>query len=214
MLGIPPFRIALLTNREATASAVLSRVRQILFEARREGPIGAVYVFFSGHGLAIEGAPHLLTYDYDEFAFERTTIAERDLVAWVKEHEPHSITLFVDACFSGRTRDGGSVIADAKGLLAGEGATAARDNDAALFSASTAVGLSMSLQGVGQGAFSYVLMRGLEGEADADSDGEITSAELQAWISAELPKLARTPSGPQLPGYHDVAPDRVLVRLE
>ena len=81
-----------------------------------------------------------------------------------------------------------------------------------MLSASSGVGLSMSLEGVGQGAFSYVVMRGLGGEADANQDRAITLAELGAWTAQELPKLALTPG--QRPSYNGVDPDRVLVRLD
>jgi uncharacterized caspase-like protein len=214
VLGVPAHRIALLTDDQATAGTVLSEVRGTLLRARQEGPIGAAYVFFSGHGLDINGAPHLLAYDYNEYAVERTAIAIRDLVAWVGESEPESITLFADSCFSGQTRDSGVVVADARALRAGAGAATLRESRAAVLSAAGDAGLSMSLAGVGHGAFSYVLMRGLGGEADADRDRAVTLVELEAWTARELPKLALTPSGPQRPSYNGVDPGRVLARLE
>lgn len=213
VLGVPAHRIVLLTDDQATAGAVQSKVRGTLSRTRQEGPIGAVYVFFSGHGLDVGGMPRLLGYDYDELSVERTTIATSELIAWVEAIEPASTTLFVDSCYSG-TRDGGTVVADARAIRAGTGYTTPHENRAAVLSASSGVGLSMSLEGVGQGAFSYVVMRGLGGEADANQDRAITLAELEAWTAQELPKLALTPSGPQRSSYNGVDPSRILVRLD
>ncbi len=212
-LGVPADRIALLTDNRATSGAVLAEIRGTLMRAQQEGPIGAVYVFFSGHGLDIDGEPHLLAYDYDQFAAELTTISTSELVDWVEANDPKSITLFVDACFSGSARDGGTVLADAKGLRAGTGFTNPLDDRVAVLTGASNAGLSMSLPGIGQGAFSYVLMRGLEGEADANGDRAITLAELEEWTARELPKLSRTPSGQQRPSYNGVDRTRVLEYL-
>ena len=96
--------------------------------------------------------PHLLAHDYDQYAVERTTIATNDLVAWVGESEPKSITLFLDSCFSGQTRDSGTIVADARALRAGTGSTSTTSpkGRAAVLSAASGVGLSMSLEGVGR----------------------------------------------------------------
>jgi uncharacterized caspase-like protein len=214
VLGVPEHRITLLTDGQATSGAVLSSVRETLLRARREGPIGPVYVFFSGHGLNIGGMPRLLAHDYDQYAVERTTIATSELIAWLEEREPKSITLFLDSCFSGQTRDRGTVVADARAIRAGTGSATSHQDRAAVLSASSGEGLSLSLPEVGQGAFSYVVMRGLGGEADADQDRAITLGELEAWTAQELPNLALTPSGPQRPSYNGVDPGRVLVRLD
>jgi uncharacterized caspase-like protein len=213
-LGVPADRITLLTDAGATAGAILAKVRSTLLRARQEAPVGAVYVFFSGHGLAIRGAPHLLAHDYEEYAIERTTIAVDDLVEWVAESEPESITVFVDSCFSGQTRDSGVVVADARALRAGTGLGPSLGHRVAVLSAASETGLSMSLAEVGHGAFSYVLMRGLGGEADFDKNREVTLGELEAWTVSELPRLALTPGGPQQPTFNGVDPNRVVVRLQ
>ena len=79
-----------------------------------------------------------------------------------------------------------------------------------VFSASALDEISSSLPEAKHGLFSYFLMKGMEGKADANADKRITAGELHAYISDNVSRqalrLGRVQT-PQLQGDRE----RVLV---
>ena len=59
------------------------------------------------------------------------------------------------------------------------------------------------------GMFSYFLMKGMEGDADANQDNQITAGELHAYVQQNVIQQS---SGSQTPELRDA--DRVLVRFQ
>ena len=123
---------------------------------------------------------------------------------------PRSVTVFLDTCFSGGTRTEEVLVADARGIRIAAKANPLPDN----FTVISATGndqISCSLPEAKHGLFSYFLMRGLEGEADANGDRTITTGALFGYIASNVPReairLGRT-QNPQLAGD----PDRVVVQ--
>ena len=60
------------------------------------------------------------------------------------------------------------------------------------------------------GMFSYFLMKGMEGDADANSDNQITAGELHAYVQQNVIQQSSGSQTPQLQGDAD----RVLVRFQ
>ena len=75
-----------------------------------------------------------------------------------------------------------------------------------VFSASAGKETAKILEEAEHGLFSYYLMKGLEGEADSNSDNQITNGELIAFINKNVSRQAN--QTPQLNGD----PDQVLVQ--
>ena len=124
---------------------------------------------------------------------------------------PSSVTVFLDTCFSGGTRTEDMLVADARGLRVSAKADDLPANFTVL-SAAANEQISSSLPETKHGLFSYFLMRGLEGEADANGDRKITAGELFGYIASNVPReairLGRV-QNPQLAGD----PDRVIVQM-
>jgi hypothetical protein len=213
-LGVPENRILLMTNNQATINVVFLEIKKKLQELVRAGPIGQIYVYFSGHGFAIDKKPAFLTFDFDPDLPDRTSISEDALLQFVaREGRPAKVTLFADACFSGRARDGQNLLPDARNLTF-DVEPAPADQSAAVLTSSGPKDLSVALEPVKHGAFSYVLMRGLQGEADLDGDKRITLRELYKWAETKLPKLAESLGKAQEPYYNGADPDRVVAQLQ
>ena len=66
------------------------------------------------------------------------------------------------------------------------------------------------LQEAKHGMFSYFLMKGMEGDADANKDDQITAGELHAYV---LRNVIQQSGGSQTPQIQGDA-DRVLVRFQ
>ena len=60
------------------------------------------------------------------------------------------------------------------------------------------------------GMFSYFLMKGMEGEADANNDNEITAGELHQYVQTNVIQQSSGSQTPELQGDAD----RVLVRFQ
>ena len=75
-----------------------------------------------------------------------------------------------------------------------------------VFSASAGRETAKVLEEAEHGLFSYYMMKGLEGEADANSDNQITNGELIAFINKNVSRQAN--QTPQLNGN----PDQILVQ--
>ena len=69
---------------------------------------------------------------------------------------------------------------------------------------------SQSLEEAKHGLFSYFLMRGLEGDADANNDNQITAGELHSFVTDRVERHSGFKQTPDLQG--DAG--RVLVRFE
>jgi uncharacterized caspase-like protein len=60
------------------------------------------------------------------------------------------------------------------------------------------------------GMFSYFLMKGMEGEADANNDNQITTSELHSYVQTNVIQQSSGSQTPELQGDAD----RVLVRFQ
>ena len=119
------------------------------------------------------------------------------------------MTLFLDACFSGLTRDGSALMAGARPLVL---VPAELDiTGISVFSAARGSQLAGSLDDQGHGLFSYYLFKGLGGAADLDGDRQVTSAELKLYLEDVVPRAAAERDREQNPSVVIDADDVLVV---
>lgn len=181
-LGLEPARIRVLTGPDARLLDIEKAIDTWL-KAEIQSGATDVYVYFAGHGLASPDGRdlYLIPHDGDRAILKRSAIDRDHLISTILGHGATSVTLFLDTCYSGGTRGGSSLIADARplmivpkdqGLPPAANLLAAAGNDQ----------LSSSYGPARHGLYSYFLMRGLMGDADADGDRVLTLAELSAFV--------------------------------
>jgi hypothetical protein len=179
-----------------------------------------VLVFYSGHGLATPNGKEffLLTSDSDGDFIEDTALSRKIIIERIASFNPKSVTMFIDACYSGETRDSNDdelLIASAKPLMKLEDDSKLPDNFN-MFSASQMSQASSSTKketGVQNGIFSYYLMMGLEGNADLDNDGKITNGELYKYLIQKVPRVARSLHNREQEPFFKGNSNSVLVKL-
>lgn len=200
-LGVPEGRIRLLTGEQATRLAVDKAVLNWLrAEVTSESE---VFLFFSGHGLGSldgDGDPYLVPWDGDLDLLSRSGVNLRELAATLSRIGALRVTVFIDACYSGGARDGNTLLAAAKPVRITARSPWALPNFS-VFTASGPTQIASALDGAKRGNFSYWLMRGLEGEADANGDHRITASELAAFIGANVPREAHRIGREQTPVF-------------
>lgn len=148
-----------------------------------------VVVFYSGHGIPgpRDGRGYLLPADADPNAVELSGYPLDVLEANLRSLPAKSVTVFLDACFSGRSPGGDLVNASSFGLRAnpmkGGGAVA-------VLSAAKGSQLANWDTEARHGLFTEYLLRALYGEADkprwGNGDGKVTLAEVKKFLDDEM----------------------------
>ncbi len=208
-LGVKAENIKLLVDADAGQGEIYKAFKTWL--PSRVKATTDVYVYYSGHGLpATDGQSlYLLPQLADRDLIEETAIAQSKINAAIQATKPKSVTIFLDSCYSGAGRTGQTLLASAR-PIAIKSTAQAFPAEFTVISASTAEQISSSSNELKHGIFSYYLMRGMEGEADANKDGKITTGEMHAYLTENVARqasLANRVQNPQLNG--DV--NRVLI---
>ena len=208
-LGIPENRIKTLVDGGADIREVLLGVKKWLARSVKQEQ-SDVYVFFAGHGLASEDGEkmYLLPYDGAPELLEDTAVSRDRLFSEIAAANPRSVTVFLDTCYSGTTRGTDMLVASrpiairAKGQAVPEGFT--------VMTAAAGDQTAKPLEEAKHGMFSYFLMKGMEGDADANQDNQITAGELHAYVQQNVIQQSSGSQTPELQGDAD----RVLVRFQ
>jgi len=209
--GVSKSNIKLLIDEDADLVKSLGTLNKWLPGKIRSGQTELV-IFFAGHGLASNNGKELyiLPQDSDPDLLERTALSRNELFKQIIDLNPKSVTMFFDTCFSGISRDEKTLLASARPIrIVGNEEEGIPDNFT-IFSASQLDQISSGLKEAKHGIFSYYLMKGLEGYADANKDKNITNGELLAYmdenVSQKASELGRQ-QNPSLAGD----PEKVLI---
>ena len=111
----------------------------------------------------------------------------------------------LDTCFSGA--GGRSVIAKGmRPLVIVADPSVPAGSKLSVLTASSGSQITGSLEGQGHGMFTYYLLKGLQGAADADRDAHVTLRELHTYVGAEVGRAARLQNREQTPQLQAPAP--------
>lgn len=196
-LGVPPANVILLTGDRASRADIAKYLEEWLPGVVK--PDSRVYFYYSGHGAPdpATGAAYLVPYDGDPRFLKSTAFPLTKIYADLSALPSKESVVMLDSCFSGA--GGRSVMAPGvRPLVAVEDSTAAPDRTAVL-SASGAREIAGGLDLQKHGLFTYFLLRGLSGEADADRDGHVTLGELNGYLRAKVSETARRDNRDQNP---------------
>jgi hypothetical protein len=211
-LGIRPENIKLLLDEEAGDIEIVKAFENWLpLQVKKDKT--DVYVFYSGHGLPSTDGQSLyfLPYGVDKQYLARTAVGQKEVVAALVASKPKSVTMFIDSCYSGQTRGGDVLVASVK-PIALKAETNSFPSNFTVITASSNDQLSSSSPELKHGIFSFFLMKGMEGDADSNKDGKITTGEMQEYLSDKVSRQALSMSrkqDTQLIGN----PERVLMTV-
>jgi tetratricopeptide (TPR) repeat protein len=168
-----------LLNEKATLSAIRHEIDEWLPSVAKEND--RVLIYFAGHGLIRGGKGYLAPSDVNPGDVERTgyPMDELGLIIGSKIRAKDKI-LLTDSCHSGKiTPDESQAVTSRLRALDQSlfSLTASRDREQSYESA--------DLEG-GHGFFTYYVVEGLRGGADADHDGVITADELAEYVRREV----------------------------
>lgn len=187
-LGLPDKNVRVLRNERAAKSDIEKELRWL----QNSVPAGGrAYLFYSGHGAPdpSTGTPYLVPYDGDPSALEDTALTMAAVLGSLQSTKGRDALAVVDACFSGS--GGRSVLPKGARPL-----VVVRDAQPtaklALFTSARGSEISGPSPSGEGGLFSQIFAEGLgSAQADGDGDGQISLAELHAWVEPRVSRTAR-----------------------
>ncbi len=196
-LGVPEANIKVLIGERASRADLTGALLEWLPRNAVE-PGGKVYVFFSGHGAPdVEtGDAYLVPYDANPAYIKTGGLSMKVVQETLAGLNGQEAYLFMDSCFSG-TGDR-SVLAEGTRPLVPVKPIESKGSLVTL-SASAADQTTGAHEGSGHGLFTYHLLHGMTGAADANADSNITLQELASHITAKVKVEARRQNRDQTP---------------
>jgi Caspase domain len=192
ILGVPRENIISLINADATKGKIEGLLRKYLpMNVDRDTTL---YVYFAGHGMPSikEGDAFLCTYAADPRFIEHTGYKLETLYKDLDALSINKAIVFIDSCFSGASSRGSQLLLTGArpALLKVDSIKMPSDRTIAM-AASENDQVSSSYPEKKHGLFTYFLLKGLRGPADADNDKNITLNELFAYVNTNVSKVSR-----------------------
>lgn len=209
--GVKKQNINLLINEDATVVKT-DKALSLWLKSKIKKNRSELIIFFAGHGLASTDGKelYLLPQDGNPDRLKRTALSRTDLFREIIELNPKSVTMFLDTCYSGVSRDEQMLLASARPLRIVADEQEGIPDNFTIFSASKLDQISSGLTEVNHGIFSYYLMKGLEGYADFNEDKKITNGELLAYMDENVSQKAAEQGREQNPSLAG-DPNKVLI---
>ena len=151
---------------------------------------------------------YLLPYDGAPELLDDTAILRDRLFSDIASANPRSVTVFLDTCYSGTTRGTDMLIASRP--IALKALKQSLPDNFTVLTAAAGDQTAKPLEEAKHGMFSYFLMKGMEGDADANQDNQITAGELHAYVQSNVVQQSSGSQTPELQGDAD----RVLVKFQ
>jgi len=188
-LGVKPENIKLLVDSDADEVGIYRAFKTWL--PSRVRSTTDVYVYYSGHGLPTADGQglYLLPQRADRDFIDKTAITQSEINVAIQAAKSKSVTIFLDACYSGQARTGETLLAGARPVSLKADTTTFPDGFTVI-TASRGDQISSSSPDLKHGIFSYYLMRGMEGDADVNRDGKITVGEMQTYLAENVSRQA------------------------
>ena len=147
-------------------------------------------IFLAGHGFnSPEGTYQFFPQDGDLGRYKRTCIDQDEFQKFLK-NIGKKVILFLDTCHSGNIMPGVRAEDQQANVDKFANELASAEAGVIVFCSSTGREFSMELESPWKnGVFTGALLEGIEGAADYEKDGNITIAELEAYLSKRVKQL-------------------------
>lgn len=172
-MGVKDQNIIFLTN--ATAGTMRKEIDRVSEIVKRIGNDAELIFYYAGHGYPEESTqiPYLIPVDVDATNLQ-SAIKLSDVYAKFGETGAKSITVFLDACFSGGGRN--------QGLLSARGVRIKPKNEnirgnMVVFAATSGVQVALPFEEQKHGMFTYFLLKNMQ-----ETNGQFTLGQLADYL--------------------------------
>ncbi len=210
ILGIPDANVYYLVDDGATVGEFSKLFDEDGWLSRRVTENSDIFVFYSGHGAPDikTKVPYVIPYDIDP-NYAQNGYSSYQLYKNLGALNAKSVTVMLDACFSGQNKENEMLLVGARPALL-EIAQSAVPSNVTLISASSANQISSGYPTEKHGIFSYFLMKGMSVESDTNKDGKITLGELYDYLYSNVKSTAGQLDREQTPELVNGNRDQVI----
>jgi uncharacterized caspase-like protein len=214
-LGVPRENVITLLDAEATTGSIRTAVEGQLGSIIERGK-SDVYVYYAGHGAPDVSSKSAFLLPFDgNAAFPKTSCyALTSLYDALKRLGARTTTVVIDSSFSGlasRSDVSETLVANTRPLFLQLASDPVAEN-AVVFLGARGAQRNLAHPAVQHGLFTYYFLRGLQGAADVDADGQISVQELDQYLSQQVPREARRARIDQTPLTLGSVGQRVLLQ--
>ena len=143
-----------------------------------------IIVYYAGHGIPNEADKSAYLLPVDGYSSNvGTGYSLKDLYAALSEHPAKSVTVFLDACFSGTKREG-DMLASARGVAIKVDETVPVGN-MVVFAASQGDETAYPYKNQGHGMFTYFLLKKLQ-----ETEGDVSLGDLSEYVIDQVRKTS------------------------
>ena len=143
-----------------------------------------IIVYYAGHGIPNEADKSAYLFPVDGYSSNvETGYSLKDLYAALSEHPAKSVTVFLDACFSGTKREG-DMLASARGVAIKVDETVPVGN-MVVFAASQGDETAYPYKNQGHGMFTYFLLKKLQ-----ETEGDVSLGDLSEYVIDQVRKTS------------------------
>ncbi|MBI3783235.1 MAG: caspase family protein [Deltaproteobacteria bacterium] len=198
-------RTLVLTDAEVTRETILDSMERFLGQA---GPNDVAVIFVAGHGVQDRATGSYYFLPSSATSQNHVTAGVRmsdfDEMVRIVRHNVRGVVLMLDTCHAGALK----VAAPNLAAMEDPAARLSASEGFFLLAASKPGEESQERAELGHGAFSYALLEGLQGAADANNDRNVSVTELFGYVAREVASLT---GGAQNPYYKVEGTDLRLV---
>jgi TolB-like protein len=200
-------RSLVLTDEQVTRESMLSGLSRFLGQA---GPDDVAVLFVAGHGVRdlASGSYYFLPYPAtaDTLLADGLRMSDFDESLRILRRNIRAVIVMLDTCHSGSLGIPSAAVASpdemARQMTTGDGFF--------LLAAAKPGEQSKERSALSHGAFTYAVLEGIEGQADADGDGSLSVSELFGYVARRVPQLT---GGGQHPYNKMEGTDLVLLNV-
>jgi WD40 repeat protein len=198
-----------LTDAQAVKANILAEFEKVVAEAK---PEDVFVLYYAGHGVMTETdkqfflVPHDVTQLYgNDGALAQKGLSANELKAFAQRIKAQKQLFILDACQS----SGALETIAARGAAEEKAISQlARATGTHWLTAAGSQQFASEFAQLGHGVFTYALLDGLAGKADANGDGQITVKEIDAYLQDVVPTLTEKHKGtPQFPSSYGFGND-------
>ncbi|MDW7694634.1 DUF6175 family protein [Flammeovirgaceae bacterium SG7u.111] len=167
-----------------------------------------VFVFYSGHGAPDPETKdgYFVPVDCDPSLVKFNGYSLNTFYQNLGQIEYKTLNVVIDACFSGSS-DQGMLLKDISPVFIKSENTVLNDENAAVFTSCAPDQVSSWYRDKSHGLFTYFFLKGLQGDADNNSDRQLTVDELRTYLQDNVTYMARRLNNreqdPQITGESD-----------
>ncbi len=211
-LGIKKNNIYFITNEDVT-KAEFDKVfsKEGWLDKRVKEKETEIYFYYAGHGAPEikNNKAYLIPYDGDPNYASITGYELDKLYENLGNLNAKSVTIFLDACFSGANRESEMLLANARPISIEVNSPIVKG--ITVFSATSNKEISSAWQEKKHGLFTYFMLKGMQGNADLNEDKKLTIGELGKYIKHNVSETAGFIDREQTPQMITDNENRILI---